>query len=405
MTFDYIYHLTQAEVEKPSNSEQWAGQYNQFIAVGQKKEKADPFREKWKNMYLMNHQPPEEVFDSQKWRSELELCPNMEKLIISNTLPFGSFLIHFTFTLEKPYLSKDDNDFHIIDNPLVRDKVFRCPMVRPSSWKGSLRHALWQLGHKKDDAQIQRKIQRIFGEAREDNTGRAGRLYLYPSFFNASSLEIINPHDRKTRVAKNPILFECVPSGTKGTFDLLYVPFDCIGEDEKKICQEVTDDLKLITKGLQAMMTAYGFGAKTSSGFGTVGYRLNEGQMQITGLDAPEIVPLETSKASPVPSLPRYLAAPGQLKPEFLNEEGSFCYCSETELKGMSKPKKQLYDKAKAWWEREGKAQAEQEKSLSEPSEIQVLKTPPVAKRTFTNWDELQAKATELANLLMGGDV
>jgi len=106
-------------------------------------------------------------------------------------------------------------------------------------------------------------------------------------------LEIINPQDRVARAGSLPILFESVPEGTRGVFTLLYVPFDLIGkegqETRKQVAEDLqvvaaglqegrtyegpvdalrTGDLQVIPSGLQAMFRTYGFGAKTSSGFG-----------------------------------------------------------------------------------------------------------------------------------------
>ena len=195
------------------------------------------------------------------WLRRLALEPPSEGPL--DILPQYSFAISFEFMLSQPYLSKDDDAFYIIDNPVRKDKVFKTPFVAPSSWKGNLRHALWQLGHREGV-----QVNRLFGETRDDDTGQAGHLYFYPTFFDKIGLEIINPHDRERRVGKNPILFECVPLETTGRFTLLYVPFDRIGQDETETRGQVAEDMTLLAQGLQAMFTTYGFGAKTSSGFG-----------------------------------------------------------------------------------------------------------------------------------------
>lgn len=182
------------------------------------------------------------------------------------SFPVGSFAIQFEFSLTSAYISRDDNDYYIIDNPVVRDKVFKLPMVRPTSWKGALRAAMRQLNGGNETAEMQH----IFGEANEEEEGgHAGRLYFYPSFFSKSSLEIINPHDRKKKVGRNPILIEAVPQEAVSTFSLLYLPFDLISEDQHIIQSQSAKDLAAIAQGLQAMFTGYGFGAKTSSGYGT----------------------------------------------------------------------------------------------------------------------------------------
>ena len=297
MTFDCVCHLAKEQTENPSCSEQWVGQYNWRIAVGKKKE-AEQLRELWKARYLQNRQAPGEALVSREWQDILKLSPTLETLRESDTLPAGSFFIHCTFTLQKPYLSKDDNDFHITDNPLVREKVFRWPMVRSSGWKGALWHALWQSGHLEDDTQRCR----IFGKTLDNDTGRSGRLYLYPTFFAESDLEIINPHDREKRVGTKPILLECVPIEAKGTFTLLYVPFDLIGE-------QVAADLQLIAAGIRAMMTTYGFGAKTSSGFGLAKDSLSDGCLCVAGPVIPEIEPSEQQRLPHSPTAMRSFAS------------------------------------------------------------------------------------------------
>jgi CRISPR-associated protein Cmr2 len=81
------------------------------------------------------------------------------------------------------------------------------------------------------------------------------------------------------------------------------------------------------------------------------------------------------------PNLPKYLQAPGKLKDEYLNPDGTFRERSEAELKGMSKSDRQEYEKARRWWEREGKALASQ---------------PPWLKHKFGSFAELNAVVKKL---------
>jgi len=226
----------------------------------------------------------------EKWQRELvpksqllhtfSLLPDPSE--ITHLLPL-SFLLHIPFRLQKPYLSKDERDFHLLDNQLRREKVFQTPMVASTSWKGALRATLWQLGHKEEDE----VTIRLLGNPRGSEEGPAGRLHFFPTFFDKIGLEVINPHDRKTGVGgRGPILMECVPQGTAGELVLLYVPFGPLeqSEDEKRAederCAQVAQDLEVLAKGIQAMLTTYGFGAKTSSDFGTAEDRLaGEGKL------------------------------------------------------------------------------------------------------------------------------
>jgi len=183
-------------------------------------------------------------------------------------LPLYSFLVQFTFTLDQPYISRDEQDFYIIDNPVRKDKIFGLPYVASTSWKGSLRAALWHSEGKEDDHP---SIRHLFGNKKgneDSNDFQAGCLYFYPTFFTSKSLEVINPQNRKLRVGEKPIPFESVPTGTSGVFTLLYIPFDLVGADEQKTREQVAQELQLICRGLQAMFRTHGFGAKTSSGFG-----------------------------------------------------------------------------------------------------------------------------------------
>lgn len=320
-------------------------------------------------------------------------------------LPSYSFAIQFTFTLAKPYISRDDTDFYVIDNPIVREKVFRWPMVRPSSWKGSLHAALWQLGYQNDD-----QIYRIFGalpENREDDgPAQRGRLQLYQTYFDRTSLEIINPHTRKQRSGKVPILFESVPEGTSGTFTLLYVPFDRIGHgDDMETRQQVAADLRLVTTGVTAMMTTYGFGAKTSSGCGVVDDRLQNGVIHLAGIDEPS----QTQNAAENPSvmdLPRYLCAPNVLQPELRADDGTLIdeveYQQRLSRQGQpySKKQQQYYHKAKNWWDQECKALLEHGTPEPDVPDVTPITERPQAHLPFTNWTTLHSKAAHAATLL-----
>lgn len=253
MSVDYFVKL--ATNTNPNIADEFIVHYHLLIANGNKKD-ADNLRKQWSENAKKVSLPE---LDIRLWQAIA--YPSIDLAL----LPPASWFIQFTFTLAKPYISKDDNPFYIIDNPIVQDKVFQLPMVRPTSWKGNLYSALWQLGHNKQDDE---QMRRLFGEMRGEEGGQAGRLYFYPTFFTETSLEIINPHDRKRRVGKNPILFECVPTGAQGTFSLLYVPFDLISQPEDEIRQQALKDLQRVAEGLQAMFLTYGFSAKRTSGYG-----------------------------------------------------------------------------------------------------------------------------------------
>jgi CRISPR-associated protein Cmr2 len=289
-------------------------------------------------------------------------------------LPLLSWMLFIPFRLQKPYLCKGDRDFHLLDNPLRKEKVFQVPMVASTSWKGALRAALWQLSYKEDHP----VTIRLLGNPRESEEQQAGRLYFFPTFFDKIGLEVINPHDRTTGVgARGPILMECVPQGTKGELFLLYVPFGPIGQSENDRRAEVAEDLRVICKGVQAMLITYGFGAKTSSGFSVAKDKLaGEGKLIIRADLRREV---------------------GTLKSEAE-------YQAQIEGRGQKhdKERKQLYKQAKNWWEREGQAlvQAAGQEPEPEPAPPEQL---PVAEYTFGALSELCEVARRVAEQLQEG--
>ncbi len=213
-------------------------------------------------------------------------------------LPPGAWFLQFTFTLAKPWISKDDDPFYVAEsvNPVRKDKVFKVPVMAASSWKGLLRWTLMhtRLALKKDAlsnsdfAQERLRQTLLFGDEQGEEPGQvrgfaehvnslkpqararyecllrhhyrvdddvplphhSGRLSFYPTFFDGIDVEVINPHSRKTRAGTQPIYLECVPTGATGTFSLLYVPFDLIGQPEATIYQQAAEDLRVVTEGL-----------------------------------------------------------------------------------------------------------------------------------------------------------
>jgi CRISPR-associated protein Cmr2 len=239
-------------------------------------------------------------------------------------LPAHSAFLQFQFTLASPYISRDDEIFHINDNPVRKDKVFKAPMVAGSAWKGNLRwtaiHLLTLRWHETQDAgQLAAgrfRLTLLFGDEVGEGENRglapyldklsgeaadlyrqqirahfpppdspsvpnhAGRVRFYPTFFDRISLEVINPHDRATRAGKQPIYFESVPVGAGGVFSLLYVPFETVTEADAR------EDLALVAEAIREMMLTYGFSAKKSSGFGEAADEI-EGQMVTTNGSQP----------------------------------------------------------------------------------------------------------------------
>ncbi|MGE0683950.1 MAG: RAMP superfamily CRISPR-associated protein [Candidatus Binatia bacterium] len=241
-------------------------------------------------------------------------------------LPAGSWFLQFTFTLAKPWMSKDDDPFYVTEsvNPVRKEKVFKVPMMSAASWKGLLRWTALRVrlvemaDQLNDEAFAQERFRQtlLFGDEKGEEPGQirdfaayvdslkqsakevyrqkvkeyflgdanakdiphhSGRLSFYPTFFDLIDVEVINPHSRKTKAGTHPIYLECVPASAKGTFSLLYVPFDLIGKPANKMKTQAKEDLELITLAVREMMLTYGFSAKRTSGYGTARDEIEKG--------------------------------------------------------------------------------------------------------------------------------
>lgn len=308
-------------------SEEYTARYC-YLVAGNNSLEANKVREDWKKANLSRN--IENRFNALTNSMD---CPKIDL----NILPEFSFLLRFKFTLEKPYLSRDEQDFYIIENPVRKDKIFGLPFVGPSSWKGSLRAALARLDENYNSENLE--IQRIFGNKRQEERQemlRAGRLYFFPTFFSKIDLEIINPHDRDRKVGINPILIESVPEGTSGIFNILYVPYDLIGKDENEIKNQVLEHIVLIIKGISAMFRDYGFGAKTSSGYGIARPDLTEGELVLKAKNVKATKDKTTKLETPEKSFEKYLREDGSPKGEFMGSgEAGLLSTSEYSRKGL----------------------------------------------------------------------
>ena len=357
--------------------------YHVLVAIGSKDDKetgGNSLRGEWAKRHLL---------------VELDPLPDFLKhtLIDLTLLPFGSFCIQFKFNLLKPFISRDDNQFYIVDNPIVREKVFRYPMVRATAWKGSLRHALWQLGHQEDNEQIQQ----LFGTAHDEkpDDGKSGRLYFYPTFFTQTSLEVINPHDRERRIGKNPILMESVPANVTGAFTLLYTPLDCIGQNEADTSEQVFKDLELVAKGLEAMFTVCGFGAKTSSGYGVASENVS-GKLIINYPDTGDTLP-QPQKPAQADGLRQFLVQhPNedfQLKPNAWRKQHK-ATTSEREAYKEARAANQMYQEEMTVYHT----------LLAEWETAEHAPPSPTTECPFTNFAELEQAIEKIMQRSAGGD-
>jgi len=192
-------------------------------------------------------------------------------------LPDSSWLgIEVRFTLETPWHSKDDRPFHVLDNPVRKDRVFGVPYMSAASWKGLLRWACRMqadlFGHlkshdmKMDDWKEPDWIVHLFGNEKDENERfRHGALVFYPTWFNKIGFEVINPHSRARRAGRQPVYYEVVPAETKGRLRLLYAPLPGAIEVDEVKPPDVIDSL---IDSIAALLEKYGISAKRTAGWG-----------------------------------------------------------------------------------------------------------------------------------------
>jgi len=271
-----------------SSSNQTEGWYSDFQKLSVHFNMANENTQKdLRDIYVsILHPKPDQYFQVPAKTFEL-----LNQLIDYNidiaAFPKYSFFLQFVFTLAKPYLSKDDNDFYIIDNPIRKEKVFKVPLVSASSWKGNMRFALRQhFGVRNDDHP---SLIPLLGNPRNtENDLRSGRLLFYPTFLRNIGVEVFNPHSRKNRAGTKPILFEAVPKDISGIFRMFYFPFDLTGKTDQT--QLIVQDLESISQGLCKMFLTYGFSAKKSLDYGITEKSI-KGTINMSGIALSNTVP------------------------------------------------------------------------------------------------------------------
>ncbi|GIW42719.1 MAG: hypothetical protein KatS3mg077_0001 [Candidatus Binatia bacterium] len=184
------------------------------------------------------------------------------------------------FELLTPWYSKDDRPFHVLDNPVRKDRVFGVPYMSAASWKGMLRWACrvqaglqkhLEQGRRFEDWRDRDWILHLFGKEKgEEKKFHQGALVFYPTWFDKIGFEVINPHDRARRAGTQPIYYEVVPGrrpnqeGGKGSLRLLYAPWPGM-----KAAAKPEEVLPHLLEAIEALLATYGISAKRTVGWGT----------------------------------------------------------------------------------------------------------------------------------------
>ena len=189
--------------------------------------------------------------------------------------PASWFALEVEFELLTPWYSKDDRVFHVMDNLVRKDRVFGVPFMAASSWKGLLRWACrMQVGLREHLRKNEGRLEgwrdpdwilHLFGnEKGEEEAFHQGALVFYPTWFDKIGFEVINPHSRERRAGTQPIYYEVVPPGAKGTLYLLYAPWAGM-----KPYVNPEEFLSTLLEAVETLLANYGISAKRTAGWGT----------------------------------------------------------------------------------------------------------------------------------------
>ncbi|WP_051328339.1 RAMP superfamily CRISPR-associated protein [Desulfatirhabdium butyrativorans] len=274
------------------------------------------------------------------------------------------FGIDVFFTLASPWYSKDDRPFHVLDNPVRKDRVFGVPFMSAASWKGLLRWAcrmqaglrehLEKHDMKMDGWNDPSWIIHLFGnEKGEDERSRAGALVFYPTWFNKVGFEVINPHSRTRRAGTQPIYYEVVPAKKIGRLRLLYAPLPGGIENDKVTPADFIDGF---IDSIRTLLETYGISAKRTAGWGTA--NINNEKSELLYLESSRLSELfsqnieVSSFEQPSDELRKLMTEQGDPISVLLDAEGKLI--SKTQFKKLADKKpctnKEL-ETFKKWYE------------------------------------------------------
>jgi len=234
----------------------------------------------------------QEIAPNLKLMAELELYPPQPSI---QQLPYLTSFIQIHFTLVTPVMLRGMEKFYIHENPLLRETVFKVPLVPSSSWKGTFRkvgrHLLVSMREYEDS------FDRLFGytTSDEETAAQRGCLHFYPTFFDRMGLDVINPHDRRTKAGTVPITMEIVIPTARGTLTLLYAPSEISYTTKiSELKKVVAKDLTFLMEVIYYAFHTYGVGGKLSDGYGLVRQRYENpvtkgpgGYIEISGIEIP----------------------------------------------------------------------------------------------------------------------
>jgi len=134
--------------------------------------------------------------------------------ILKELLPY-SFYLEAEIQLKSPYFSRDDDNFYLISNPVLKDTAFKIPMIRGSGLKGALASVGKKIVNENMSEYFEPYV-RVFGTGSEeyrklieyitnknDKNGLSAKLFDFLLF----KLGIRLTKDKIEKIKKNPYDF------------------------------------------------------------------------------------------------------------------------------------------------------------------------------------------------------
>lgn len=223
--------------------------------------------------------------------SALKKAGLLPKLPPITALPVHSATLSLKFRLRTPLLTRDDDPFHLFDNPVRKDHIFGVPYLSAAGVKGLAADAYqrafpgetpwFELGRDDPARTLRFRLQdphalRLFGLADDGvqtQGSQAGRLHFSPVWFSAVQYLIINPTDPETGLGKVPIQFEAIapqlPNGTAVEAELTVFYFNPYGAPDSGEAA-VRGDLARWLAAVATWWPVLGLGAKRLAGYGAI---------------------------------------------------------------------------------------------------------------------------------------
>lgn len=246
-------------------------------------------------------------------------------------LPRYSARLLLKFRLRTPLLTRDDDPFHLFDNPVRKDHLLGAPYLAAASVKGLAADAYqrafpsrepWQsLGADNHERAHAFRLAdpaalRLFGLADDgadtgkDNCSRIGRLHCSPVWFEGIEYLVMNPGNPEQAIGTLPIQFEAIARGQTATLELVYVnPYGTGRDDDER---SVRTDLARLLAALGHWWPALGIGAKRLAGYGAI--EITGVELQTLGWE--QLLPGLTVIGANADTGAPTTAAPAEVEPE-----------------------------------------------------------------------------------------